>query len=143
MSKWDSRFLALAQLVASWSKDPRTRVGCVIVRPDKTVASLGFNGLPRGVEDREDWLNNRLTKHKLIIHAEENAFLAARESLAGCTLYVWPLPPCSRCAAKIVQAGIARVVSPQLPADKVGDTSLDYELTGQLFENAGIEQILI
>ena len=50
-SKWDVRFLKLAHEVASWSKDPSTKVGCVLVK-GKKVVSLGYNGLPMGVETR-------------------------------------------------------------------------------------------
>lgn len=110
--KWDDRFLEMAKLVASWSKDPSTQVGAVLVRPDKSVLSVGFNGLPRGVEDREELLADREYKYARIIHAELNAILAAAERPARCTLYVWPLPPCSLCAAHIIQAGITRVVAP-------------------------------
>lgn len=48
LSKWDERFIELARLVATWSKDPSTKVGAVIVRPYRTVASVGFNGFARG-----------------------------------------------------------------------------------------------
>lgn len=110
--KWDDRFLEMAKLVASWSKDPSTQVGAVLVRPDKSVLSVGFNGLPRGIEDREELLADREYKYARIVHAELNAILAAAERPAGCTLYVWPLPPCSPCSAHIIQAGIVRVVAP-------------------------------
>ena len=110
---WDRRFLALARLTAGWSKDPSTKVGAVIVRPDKTVASVGYNGLPRGVEDTLVRLQDRDTKLDLTVHAEINALAFAKESLQFCTLYVWPLPPCSRCATSIIQHGIHRVVAPE------------------------------
>ena len=51
MSKWDSRFMDLARLVASWSKDPSTQVGAVIVDQDKRIVSTGVNGFPRCVND--------------------------------------------------------------------------------------------
>ena len=54
MSKWDERFLELAKQIASWSKDPSTQVGCVVVGPDREIRSTGFNGLPRGIEDSEE-----------------------------------------------------------------------------------------
>jgi len=47
---WHDRFFAMADLVGSWSKDPSTKVGAVIIRPDRTIASVGYNGFPRGVE---------------------------------------------------------------------------------------------
>jgi dCMP deaminase len=108
---WTTRFLSLAEHIAGWSRDPSTQVGAVIVRPDKTVVSLGFNGFPRGIAD-DHRLNDRALKYEMIVHAEENALLMSHQSVRGCDLYTWPMPPCSRCAAKIIQAGISRVVSP-------------------------------
>lgn len=106
-TKWDARFLNLAATVAEWSKDPSTKVGAVIVRPDRTIASLGYNGFPRGVAD--DYQDR---DHKLLrtVHAELNAILSAREPLVGCSIFVTPLCPCSNCAAAIIQSGITRVV---------------------------------
>lgn len=112
LNKWDARYLDLAQHVAGWSRDPSTKVGAVVVRPDKTIASMGFNGLPRGVCDTSDRLNDRDTKLSMILHAEQNAVLSAHERLDGCTAYVWPMPPCSHCAAVLIQSGIKRVVAP-------------------------------
>lgn len=109
---WDAFFLELAQLVSTRSKDPSTKVGCVIVRKDRTVASLGYNGLARGVEDKESRLNDRATKLAFTVHAEPNAIIAAREPLHGCTMYTWPFPPCANCAAMVIQAGIQCVVAP-------------------------------
>jgi dCMP deaminase len=108
--KWEHRFIELARFVADWSKDPSTKVGAVIVRPDRTVASLGYNGFPRGVLDHSARYDDRPTKYKLVVHAELNSILNSRASLEGCALYVTPLPPCSQCAAAIIQRGITRVV---------------------------------
>ena len=49
--KWNKRFMELAFLVASWSKDPSTKTGAVIVGPDKEIRSTGYNGPVRGVDD--------------------------------------------------------------------------------------------
>lgn len=111
LTRWDFRFLQLAETIACWSKDPSTKVGAVIARPDRTIASLGFNGFPRGVADTPERLENRDVKYMLTVHAEANAILAAREPLKGFWLYVAPLHPCVNCAALIVQSGIARVVA--------------------------------
>ena len=109
LTRWDWRGLELAELVAGWSKDPSTQVGAAILRADNTVASVGFNGLPRGISD-DHRLHEREWKHAVVRHAEENAIQQAHERLDGCTLYVAPLWPCSRCAGAIIQAGIARLV---------------------------------
>ena len=110
---WDRRFLALARHVAGWSKDPSTKVGAVIVRPDRTVASMGYNGFPRGTQDTAERLADRGVKLELTVHAEINALAFAQEPLRLCTLYVWPLPPCIRCATSIIQHNLVRVVAPE------------------------------
>lgn len=107
---WEKRFLSLAQEVASWSKDPSTKCGAVIYDSRNRVISLGFNGFARGVEDSPERLNRRETKLSCAIHAEENALLDARQDLWGTRAkMVVNAHPCSRCAAKIIQAGIKEV----------------------------------
>jgi dCMP deaminase len=111
--KWDIRFLRLAREVASWSKDPSTKVGAVIVRPDKTVASLGYNGFPRNMEDDVELYNNREEKYSRIIHGEINALIHAREPVYGYSLYTVPFIPCDRCFVQMAQAGIVRFIAPK------------------------------
>lgn len=114
---WDRRFLDVARLISTWSKDPSTQVGCVVVGPHREIRSTGFNGLPRGLADTEERLTNREVKYPLIVHAEENAVAqGARigQSLIGCTAY-GTSPPCARCARLLIQAGITRVVYPNKP----------------------------
>lgn len=110
--KWDQRFLDLAHHISYWSKDPSTKVGCVVVGADREIRSTGFNGFPRGIEDSLDRLEDREQKYPLICHAEENAIMHAARigvSLKDCTAYVtWP--PCTRCARSLIQAGIVEVV---------------------------------
>ena len=108
---WDERFMEMAKLTASWSKDPSTKVGAVIVDDQNRIVSLGYNGFPRDVSDDESKLHDRQTKLEMTVHAETNAILFAQRNLAGCTLYVWPMPCCARCAGLVIQTGIERVVS--------------------------------
>jgi len=112
---WNDRFLALSSYIAQWSKDPSTVVGCVIVGNDKEIRSTGFNGLPRGIADSKERLEDRSLKYPLICHAEENAIMHAARigvSVKDCEAFVtWP--PCARCARSLVQAGIRRVVYPE------------------------------
>lgn len=121
--KWDRHFLELALHHSKLSKDPSTRVGSVIVGPDKEILSAGFNGFPRGVLDTPERLADRATKLKLVVHAEMNALLAAARTgmrLKGCSLYlaatddtgkVWGGPPCTRCMVEIIQVGINEIVT--------------------------------
>lgn len=110
MDKWDHRFLALADMISSWSKDPSTQVGAVIVDPARRIVSTGYNGFARGVHDDPGLLHDRPRKYAQILHAEMNALLFAQRPLAGCTIYT-TVPPCALCAAMLVQAGVYRVVS--------------------------------
>lgn len=117
MSPRDERYLGLARHIAAWSKDPSTKVGAVITRPDRTVVSVGYNGFPRGVNDDAHALNNREKRLALTVHAEVNAILNAHQPVTGCTLYcTWP--PCSHCAGYIIQSGITRVVFGDLTMPK-------------------------
>ncbi len=110
--KWVARFIKLAEEISSWSKDSSSQVGAVIVRPDRTLASIGFNGFARGVSDHPHRISNRDTKLLYTIHAEMNAILSAKEPLNGYSIFVWPFQPCSHCAASIIQAGIKEVYCP-------------------------------
>lgn len=106
--KWHIRFLRLAAEVSSWSKDPSTQVGCVLVSPDRRFIHPGYNGLPSGIADTVERLSDRDRKLALTIHAEENAILNARGSVAGYSAYV-TRHPCVSCAAKLIQSGVAEV----------------------------------
>ncbi len=137
-NKWHNRFIGLAREIAKWSKDPSTQIGCVIVGPDKEIRSTGFNGFPRGVDDNVDRYELRDLKYMLVCHAEENAIMNAARigtPLMGCTLYcVWP--PCTRCARGIAQAGISKVVVPNV---EIPDRwQPDFQLSTQLLQEAGV-----
>lgn len=135
---WDRRFLALAHHVSGWSKDPSTKVGAVIVRPNRTIVSLGYNGFPRGTEDYHQLLDDRDTKLKRTVHAEVNAILTAQESLNGCVLYVTPLHPCATCAGIIIQSGIKRVVAKFAKAPKT-EWAEDMKAATRMFKEAGVD----
>lgn len=110
--KWNVRFMQMAQLISTWSKDQSTKVGCVIVSPEKAILSMGYNGFPRGVDDKPAYRQERPTKYEFVVHAEENAILNAGRNgtrLNGGILYV-TMPPCTRCAGSIIQAGIKEII---------------------------------
>ena len=111
-TKWQGRFIKLAEEISTWSKDPSSAVGAVIVRPDRTICSVGFNGFPRKVCDHPHAIANRDTKLLRTIHAELNAILSAKESLKDYSIFVWPFQPCAHCAGSIIQAGIKDVYCP-------------------------------
>lgn len=106
LSKWEMRFMKLAFHISEWSKDPSSKVGAVIAKK-KNVISLGYNGPPAGVKDDPNM--SREEKYRRTIHAEVNAILTASAKVKNCTIYITH-PPCSQCAAKIIQSKIKRVV---------------------------------
>ena len=137
--KWDRRFLELASHISGWSKDPSTKVGCIVVGSDREIRSTGFNGFPRGIDDDEERLTNRELKYPLICHAEENAIMHAARigvSLKECVAYVtWP--PCTRCARSLIQAGVVEVVYPK-DCDVPERWQADFEMSTNMMREAGL-----
>jgi len=112
-NKWDKRYMELAKVVASWSKDPSKKIGAVAIGSKGQVLAQGFNGFPRGIDDNDERLNDRETKYKYVVHAEMNLIYNATFngiSLDGSTVYVYGLPICSECAKGLIQVGVKQVV---------------------------------
>ena len=135
MADWHTRFLDLAQHIATWSKDT-TKVGAVAVGPNREVLATGYNGPPRGVEDRPERFV-RPAKYLFASHAEMNLIAhAARHgiSLDRATVYVTH-HPCSTCARLLIQAGIRAVVvgggTTSMPAD-------EFEAAAVMFREARV-----
>lgn len=116
LTKWDFRFLEIANSVATWSKDPNTQVGAVLVK-DRRILSTGYNGIPKGLEDREDRLQKPI-KYQYIEHAERNALCNVNAQDA--TLYI-NLFPCNDCTKGIIQAGVSRIVVDPNAEPRQGD----------------------
>lgn len=122
--KWDKRYLELAKMVATWSKDPRKQCGAVIVEEGRVIG-VGYNGFPKGVKDTKARLSDQVLKLKIIVHAEVNAIVAA--GAKGDCIYVWPQLPCGQCMGLIIQAGLRRVVTRPLSPDTRWDQDLVIE----------------
>src|SRR5688572_5790971 len=138
--KWDRRLIELARHISTWSKDPSTQTGAVITDDHFRVMSVGYNGLPVGVADLKERLENREVKYKMIVHCERNAIIFAQKPLVGCTLYTWPFMSCSVCAGMVIQAGIKRCVAPINDNPRWQE---DFRLTEAMFEEAGVELMLL
>jgi dCMP deaminase len=109
--KWICRFMNMAIETSKWSKDPRRKVGCIIVDEDYNTLSGGFNGFPRRIKD-DNRLEDKIVKNKIIIHAEANAVAAAARnghSLKGGLAFVTNFP-CLQCAGLLIQSGIKLIV---------------------------------
>lgn len=138
--KWHGRYLRLAREVATWSKDPSTKIGAVIIGNKGQIISQGFNGFPRGIADTPKRYDDRPTKYKYVVHAEANAIYNAIHNGAntnGATIYVTGLPVCHECAKAIIQTGITTVVMDTQPHETTWKES--GELSIQIMQESGIE----
>ncbi|RLV94725.1 hypothetical protein JA1_001520 [Spathaspora sp. JA1] len=119
---WDSYFMRLADLAALRSNCMKRRVGCVIVRESRVVAT-GYNGTPRHLTNCNEGGCSRCNKGHgsgaslstcLCLHAEENALLeAGRDRIRDDSVLYCNTCPCLTCSIKIVQSGIKEVVYAQ------------------------------
>lgn len=139
LCKWDRRFLRIAEEVRTWSKDPGTKVGCVLVQ-DRRMIATGYNGFPSTLSDSLELYENREYKLAVTVHAEKNAILNAAKNGAkteGATAYV-TFPPCSQCAASLIQAGITQVVCPN-PANAPERWRASFKLANEMLYNSGVK----
>tara|TARA_B100001094_G_scaffold234617_1_gene229598 strand:+ start:3792 stop:4205 length:414 start_codon:yes stop_codon:yes gene_type:complete len=131
----------VAKEVASWSKDPSKKIGCIAVKDRRTIAT-GFNGFPRGISDMQERLEDRDLKYRYVVHAEMNCIYNASYhgvSLDGSTFYIYGLPVCSECGKGIIQVGAKRVVWKAI-ADEIPTRWMDSNmLTEEMFIEAGVE----
>lgn len=137
-NKWDVRFIEMAELISTWSKDPSTKVGAVAVGEDRNILATGYNGFPAGIKD-DGRLEDRPVKYSLIVHAEMNCIFNASKigvSLKGSTMYVHGLPVCSDCAKGLIQSGVNRIVINKASHDPRWAES--FEKTINMFNEAGI-----
>jgi dCMP deaminase len=138
--RWDDYFFTILDTVKAKSKDQSTKIGCVIVRPDHSIASTGFNGFPRGCRDDTPQRHERPEKYFWFEHGERNAiYNAARNGTAldGCTLYVGAIP-CMDCARAIVQSGIRVVVINNSSPVKGDHWEEQVERVRTLFDECGV-----
>ncbi|KAJ6621190.1 cytidine deaminase-like protein [Mycena sp. CBHHK59/15] len=138
--QWDAYFMTLASLASRRSNCMKRRVGAVLVRENRILAT-GYNGTPRGVANCNEGgcvqcngtaYPGSPTYECVCLHAEENALLeAGRERVGlGSVLYCNTCP-CLKCTIKIIQTGVKTVVYNL--SYKVDDAS------ARLLAEAGVE----
>ena len=138
---WDSRWMDVARLVATWSKDRSRKCGAVIVDSRNVLVSIGWNGFPRGISDDVSARHERPAKYQWTEHAERNAIYNAAANghhTKGCIIYL-PWYPCADCARAIVQSGITQVVCIE---PNWGDAvwAADFAVTREMFLECGVAQ---
>jgi len=136
---WNEYFMGIAVNSAMRSKDPSTQVGACIVNPMNKVVSIGYNGMPSGVDDDQvSWepKEGLDSKYLYVAHAELNAILNAKDgsALSNTKIFV-TLFPCNECAKAIIQSGIKEVVYAE---DKYKDT-IATQAAKKLFTLAGVK----
>ena len=139
--KWQQRFLDVATEVSTWSKDPSTKVGCVMVSEDGVIVATGYNGIARGVQDHPERME-RPTKYLWTVHAEAAAVANAARSgarLKGATAFISHMS-CAGCARLMLNAGIECVVvgpgQTSLPAE-------EFEAAAIMFAEAGVKTMML
>ncbi|KAN0100336.1 Cytidine deaminase-like protein [Tylopilus felleus] len=136
--QWDTYFMTLAELASQRSNCMKRRVGAILVRDNRIVAT-GYNGTPRGVTNCHDGgcthcnqTSNANDFDCLCLHAEENALLEAGRDRVGVNAILYcNTCPCLKCTIKIIQSGVKRVIY-----------HLSYkvdEASARLFQEAGVE----
>jgi len=103
---WTEYALALAETAALRSEDPWLKVGAVVLRPDRSVASIGYNGAPSGVQLNWD---DRESRRPYVIHAEANAlrYVTPMDTRGG--LLAVTHRPCMNCLPLISAYGIKEI----------------------------------
>ncbi len=108
---WDEYFINMLPSVAAKSKDPDTKVGCIIVSDNNSILTTGYNDFPRKVNHHPERYKRPL-KYDYVSHAEKNAiYNSARNgvSLDGATIYI-SFMPCNECVNAIIGSGISKVI---------------------------------
>lgn len=112
---WDEYFMLQAMLASYKSKDPNTKVGCVIVDEHNHQISMGYNGTIAGIDETLiPWGNNREVplehqKYGYVIHGEANAISHAKGNLSGARVYV-TLFPCNECAKLLASHRVKEII---------------------------------
>jgi dCMP deaminase len=141
MADWDKRFIELANLVSSWSKDKTTKVGAIIIDDDNhDIVSVGYNGFPRDSDDSKEDRYQPPQKYFYTEHAERNAlYNAARngKSTNNKIMYV-QFFPCVDCARGIIQSGIKKLITPEPDFNNVkwGES---VKIAKELLDECGVE----
>ncbi len=140
---WHEYFATITRQVASRSTCLRRKVGAIIVK-EKRILATGYNGAPRGVRSsleigtclREELGIPSGERHEICrgLHAEQNAILQAAYygvSIKDSVIYSTN-QPCVLCAKMIINSGIRKIYY----FEEYPDT-----LAVELLNEAGVEII--
>jgi len=130
----DEKYMGLAFWIASFSKDPDTQVGALIISDENEPLGWGYNGPPSNFFDIDiDW--RRPGKYSFIRHAAANAITHSHGSPEGSTLYL-TTHPCKICILDIVAVKIKKVIYFPFQPDKESSLCVDKETASITEERA-------
>ena len=105
-------YMQIAHAMASLSTCNRARVGCVLIKEGRIIAS-GYNGSISGEKHCDDIGHLMQEGHCIrTIHAEQNALMICAKygiSVLGATAFC-TTSPCAICTKLLKQAGIREIV---------------------------------
>ena len=143
---WDEYFIKLAEMVGSRGTCDRGRMGVVIVK-EKRILATGYVGAPVGLPSCDEvghemqtvtHEDGTVSRHCVrTSHGEINAIANAARvgiSIEGATIYS-TLFPCYTCAKVAINAGIKRIVATK-----------DYHATSEakkVLKQAKVEMVII
>ncbi len=144
MNSWDKRWMDMAELVATWSKDRSRQVSAIIVDQRQVMVAMGWNGFPRGIDDNVEERHERPAKYLWTEHAERNAIYNAAANgtaLMNCRMYLrWY--PCADCARAIIQSGIWQVICVE-PDWNDPTYGADFKVVKEMFTEAKISVMFV
>jgi dCMP deaminase len=128
-----------------FSKDPATKVGTIILAPDSyQVLTMGYNGMPRGIDETIEERWDRPQKYSWVEHAERNAIANAsrhgtplKDSIAIITMF-----PCAECTRMLIQSGVQTVVTKK-PDFSSRNWGLSFQYSITMLQEAKINIIYI
>ncbi len=126
-----------------FSKDPRTKVGCLLMDENYNNIKFGTNTFPNGIKNLSNrW--ERINKHNYVIHAEINCIFESFKqinNLNNCILLTTKFP-CHECIKIIIQTGIYIIYT--LPPDYTDDKwKNSYKIANELIKESNIKIILL
>jgi len=123
---WPIYLKEIANAIKNKSEDPSTQVGAVIIDKNRRIVSTGYNGWVAGCNEVLMSWEDRDLKLEMVIHAEMNALIFAKQDLKGCEVYSTH-SPCSNCLKHLLQAGIRAIYydSPEIIVERGGDLQKD------------------
>lgn len=98
----------MAKAASEASKDPSTKVGAIIARPDGSIASSGYNGFVKKCNEAF-MTHEKPMKYLLVRHAEKNAIShCLDQDMSGYIMYITHAP-CNECLKDILHEGIREI----------------------------------